>query len=310
MLATSTRCTEDGEQAGQSPAALSHAVRRRLLRPAGSAALPALPERWFHYVIELRCRRPKGLADGAHLAGRLRGALGQALMRAAAHDDGAAAALAALFGQGVRLSGRLEIPHPFVLHVGTAGEELVAKLTLIGFATDLLEPVLEGLLAGAARGIGPGAGGPPLTVLSWRTEVCERLFAPERARLALLEFETPYASRSGRWVMGTTANLMARLAQRVSLLARWQDCRAEADWGALNEGAGRLRFHDRDLRPRRWYRYSARQGRRIPMLGLAGTLLLEGDLTPYLPLLAIGETCHVGSHASLGMGRYRLRVMA
>jgi hypothetical protein len=35
-------------------------------------------------------------------------------------------------------------------------------------------------------------------------------------------------------------------------------------------------------------------------------VLIEGDLAPLMPLLAIGETCHAGSHASLGLGRYTL----
>lgn len=57
----------------------------------------------------------------------------------------------------------------------------------------------------------------------------------------------------------------------------------------------------------RWHRASARRdGRRVPMEGLAGTLWIAGDLAPVWPLLVLGTTAHVGSHAALGLGRYGL----
>ncbi len=42
------------------------------------------------------------------------------------------------------------------------------------------------------------------------------------------------------------------------------------------------------------------------MCGQQIVLLIEGDLSPLLPLLAIGETTRAGSHAALGQGRYVL----
>ena len=48
--------------------------------------------------------------------------------------------------------------------------------------------------------------------------------------------------------------------------------------------------------------------RRIPRQGDRPVLRLDGDLAHFLPWLAIGETTHVGSHAALGMGGYRLLV--
>ena len=44
------------------------------------------------------------------------------------------------------------------------------------------------------------------------------------------------------------------------------------------------------------------------MQGDRPVLRLEGDLARFFPWLAIGETTHVGSHAALSMGRYRLLV--
>jgi hypothetical protein len=42
------------------------------------------------------------------------------------------------------------------------------------------------------------------------------------------------------------------------------------------------------------------------MAGERPRLYLEGDLAPFAALLALGETCHVGENAALGLGRYTL----
>ena len=44
----------------------------------------------------------------------------------------------------------------------------------------------------------------------------------------------------------------------------------------------------------------------IPLTGWLGRLTISGDLTPILPLLALGATCHAGSHTTLGLGAFSL----
>jgi hypothetical protein len=53
-------------------------------------------------------------------------------------------------------------------------------------------------------------------------------------------------------------------------------------------------------------RYSNRQQRKLPLHGLLGTMTFEGDLSPLLPLLQIGEYLHVGTGTAFGLGQYRL----
>jgi CRISPR/Cas system endoribonuclease Cas6 (RAMP superfamily) len=45
------------------------------------------------------------------------------------------------------------------------------------------------------------------------------------------------------------------------------------------------------------------------MLGFLGELALSGDLQSFLPILQICEYMNAGSHASLGLGRYRLMLL-
>ena len=55
-----------------------------------------------------------------------------------------------------------------------------------------------------------------------------------------------------------------------------------------------------------WQRYSNRQERAMPLGGVVGRLVLEGDLRPFWPLLHLGQWLHVGGKTTFGMGRYRL----
>jgi hypothetical protein len=53
-------------------------------------------------------------------------------------------------------------------------------------------------------------------------------------------------------------------------------------------------------------RYSARQGRSIPLGGLVGTVLLTGELEPFAPMLYAGHWLHIGKETSCGLGQYTI----
>jgi len=55
-----------------------------------------------------------------------------------------------------------------------------------------------------------------------------------------------------------------------------------------------------------WERYSQRQQQKMTFGGVMGTLQLNGDLTPFLPLLQLGQWLHVGNKTTFGMGRYTI----
>jgi hypothetical protein len=53
--------------------------------------------------------------------------------------------------------------------------------------------------------------------------------------------------------------------------------------------------------------YSNRQKRATSISGLLGTVTFEGDLTPFLDLLVIGELVHVGKNVVKGSGWYKIQ---
>ena len=56
-----------------------------------------------------------------------------------------------------------------------------------------------------------------------------------------------------------------------------------------------------------WRRHSTRQKQRIPMGGLMGKVSYEGEITPFMPLLRLGEHIHLGKGTVFGQGDFTLR---
>lgn len=60
---------------------------------------------------------------------------------------------------------------------------------------------------------------------------------------------------------------------------------------------------------RRWERYSRRQGSRISMSGLAGDVVWNGDLAPFLPAIQLGALVAVGDNCAFGQGVYEITTL-
>lgn len=83
---------------------------------------------------------------------------------------------------------------------------------------------------------------------------------------------------------------------------------AELDWHLrpLLDRASEVNVIATDLRWQELYRYSNRQQRKISLGGFVGTMALEGDLSPFAPLLRSAEVLHVGKGATFGLGRVKV----
>ena len=291
----------------------------RLLHPARRVALADLPAQWFHSIVEVRCRGGRALADDPKFAGAVRGAWG-AQLKAAASPEAIAGeacrwqppcALDVFFRSQGPITPALEIPKPYVLALRADGADLVVRLTLFGFATDWTEAAAEALVRGCREVFFRGRG---LEVVDRRYWSGDGIAADDVPAALVLAFETPLEIRlrdaAGHAAESpfALATMVATLGNRISGLARWQDAAVDGDFQALKEHAATLQVQVLDHPPEHWRRFSHRQGQWIPMAGRRPVVLIEGRLAELMPLLAIGETCHAGSHASLGLGRYALLV--
>lgn len=299
------------DQASPSPLAA------RLAAPEHRAPADALAAEWFMGHVRLTIAGPVADAPSARLAGRVRGALGAVLRQSASPEALAGrpcpwdppCALDALYAVQGRVTPALEIPKPYVLALRREGGLLQVDLGLVGFASDWLAEVAAALVV-AWRDHLPAARGS--TLVGRRVWGTESVAVPRGARRVVLAFETPLELRfrdgapaSGEAALGS---LLASLGNRVSGLARWCDTAIDIDPAAYKAAAAGVAMRVLAQESEAWWRRSSLQARSIPMRGDRPALLLEGDLEPFLPYLAIGEAVHVGSHAALGLGRYRLIV--
>lgn len=295
-------------------------LAERLLSPPERIALQDVPSRWTRAAVQVTCR-PGGVETGQALPGRIRGAWGRRLMAAASPaalangpcDWEPPCAYDPLFREQGRITGKLSLPKPYTIAADAVDDGLVVTLTLFGMATHWLDEAAAALLAALREGVAAGDGSTPRVPIDpIRRDVrwLHTVALPSAATRVRLNFSSPLALRSGKSLRGDARSVLTSTANRVSGLARWQGCAVEADWSALSKAAARLSIDDSQLKPISWQRSSARQkGRSIPVTGLLGPLTIAGDLTPFLPLLALGATCHVGSHLAIGLGRYDLEVL-
>jgi len=55
-----------------------------------------------------------------------------------------------------------------------------------------------------------------------------------------------------------------------------------------------------------WERYSSRQGVRMKLGGLKGTITYSGNIEEFLPLIFLGSYIHIGKGTSFGLGKYEI----
>lgn len=103
--------------------------------------------------------------------------------------------------------------------------------------------------------------------------------------------------------------LLARLLERLDALgARYGTGPTGAELAALLDAAEGVRIVKRQVGWRDLFRGSGRHGRQLPMGGLVGHVVLEGDLAPLLPWLVWGSLVHVGKDAAMGNGLLSVEV--
>lgn len=121
-----------------------------------------------------------------------------------------------------------------------------------------------------------------------------------------LEFVTPLRMRTkGEYNRNPDFVAVGQaLLRRLHLLTALY---GDASWmKQLLRAADETKTVRRDFRVWEWDRMSGRQGRRIEMDGVVGTMEVEGDLKEWGEVLRLGEVVQVGNGTSMGLGRYRM----
>lgn len=195
------------------------------------------------------------------------------------------------------------------------GDTCELRLTLVGPALQHRRVIEQALRASLMPGRNP--------FLQMQMVDCQlEPFAPiaEAAPdigLVHLAFTTPLRIQRGGQPLRSAGQLEARdilmaAVKRVgSLLELVVGTRDHGiDYAGLSAAARLVRLTQPDLHWIEARRFSARQGRSIPLGGLIGEFWLTGPLGPFAPFLSACEWLHIGKEAAFGLGAYRLTVSA
>lgn len=97
----------------------------------------------------------------------------------------------------------------------------------------------------------------------------------------------------------------AMLRRISSLFVMYDNGEPPFDYKGLTERASNVKIADNSLQWYDWKRYSNRQERRMFMGGMIGSVVYEGNLGEYLPLLDFSSKVHLGKNTSFGLGKIR-----
>jgi hypothetical protein len=268
-----------------------------------------LPQVWRRTVLTVFAKSPLGLAHLYSLPHRIRGAFGHALMRA--EGDEATQALELLFGETHEWRPGAQLPRPFLIECDQQPGMLELRLVLFGVAGRWRDVAFDAFVSGLESGIAiderPGAARRPFVVEAAEWSRTEAIDVPSGGMALRLSFRTPLQLGPRHTLGMRYPDIIVSAAERAAGLAIWQGFRVEPELGRWRDIAKQLSFNDEGLRPVTWERRSGAQGGRlIGMAGLVGHLDIIRPPESILPLLALGETMHVGGGSALGLGRYDL----
>jgi CRISPR-associated endoribonuclease Cas6 len=149
-----------------------------------------------------------------------------------------------------------------------------------------------------------------ITNLALNSEAMTAQAAELPTNRVTLEFLTPTRLKhKGRQVFEGPpfqALIKALLGRTSSLSYFHCGQRLETDFRGLIDQAASVKMVAAESHWEDWSRVSGRQKERINMGGLVGRVTYEGELEPFLPLLALGELIHVGKGTVFGNGQYRI----
>ncbi len=104
--------------------------------------------------------------------------------------------------------------------------------------------------------------------------------------------------------------LMRAMLRRISsLFAFYDNGEPVIDYRGLAERAKNVRIAEQNLSWFDWKRYSNRQDQSMLMGGITGSIIYEGKIAEYMPLIEFCEKVHIGKQTSFGLGKIRTEVI-
>ncbi|MBI3669076.1 MAG: CRISPR system precrRNA processing endoribonuclease RAMP protein Cas6 [Acidobacteria bacterium] len=125
----------------------------------------------------------------------------------------------------------------------------------------------------------------------------------------MIRFRTPTLLRADREVVRRPEfhHVFKRLRDRINALSTFfGEGPLDLDFRELGERAEKVRTVSAQIDWVERFRTSSKTHQRHELSGFVGEATYEGELSEFLPWLALGELVHVGKHTAWGNGWYQL----
>ncbi|WP_169833704.1 CRISPR system precrRNA processing endoribonuclease RAMP protein Cas6 [Caldithrix abyssi] len=128
----------------------------------------------------------------------------------------------------------------------------------------------------------------------------------EQSKFLRIRFLTPTALKVKGKITNTIdfITLLKSIRRRIKALNVYHNGQLREVFDIDFEKAEEVKVKKSAIEEFRWERYSNRQQKKIDYSGFWGEMELEGDLTPFMAILRMGEIVHIGRGTVYGMGKY------
>jgi hypothetical protein len=232
-------------------------------------------------------------------------------------------------------------PHPFIIepplddkYVYHSGDNISLGLLLIGEGIDYLPYFVLVFEEMGKTGIGPGKGrfkvieviaddlkdgyrvfnGENRTFINYipRISSLDLNISNSHIKKISVNYITPVRLQQFGKIVDTTIEfpLMIRaLMRRYSWLSSvYCDLAPDYPYHEVLKYSGEIKLLESNLIWRKMEHFSYRQKKVLKLGGLIGSVVFEGDIGFFMPLLKLGEYLHIGKSTVFGLGKYRLSV--
>jgi len=264
---------------------------------------------------------------------RFKGGLWHGLFGASLHDVSESAFQCLFATDQTRRRWALRAPLQQDVRI-SAGSELGSVLTLFGEAVVHRDACIDALTRMGERGFGKKAGRAPATVIniafagvhgnsipaSWKecvTLSLHDLFSSTASEVCgidglRVELISPlHINVHGKLVKRPPAmdllmhRLLGRLLQLGPDTSQFR-LNVNSERVMLLDFAANVELINCQIENLRWYRYSARQNRSMPMEGMQGMLEYRAPAAQLYPWLKLAQWTHLGAKTSFGLGAVRI----
>jgi CRISPR-associated endoribonuclease Cas6 len=291
-----------------------------LRRPTGTVDLREFAENLAAHSISYRLAGLASAVRDLALLGRIRGALGDELLRGASPQSAQGApcpweppcAFEALFRKQGRMTQGSDFPSPWVLSLAPHRDDLLVRMSLFGIACEWGSAAAEALTIVLMERVdwkeATGGFAPAPRIASRKVEATT-VPTNSATHQLILDFMSPLVISSRNGTEDPRPAFMS-FGLRLEGIARWHGLSlAQVDWRAMAGMLNALTWEWEDVVPVAWHRGSRRQDKWITMRGVIGRLVVSGaalDDPQLSALFRLGALIHVGADIAFGCGRYEI----